>query len=31
MAYVLYKEHTQRFINYTDTGRIEHVGNIEKI
>lgn len=30
MAYVLYKEHTQRFINYTDTGRIEHVGNIEK-
>lgn len=29
MQYVLYKEYTQMFINYTDTGKIEYVEDIE--
>lgn len=30
MQYVLYKEYSQRFINYTDTGKVEHVKSLEK-
>lgn len=30
MQYVLYKEYTQRFISYTDTGKVEHVNALEK-